>query len=576
VYGQVYDLAEKIPQYKSNIQEKVAWFGRFTKGGGAFDKANKAVRETIEDASSKPTTAPKPASPDQGALNVQDNPDGTKKLVPVNPHGEPVNPVPVTITDKPAGSEDASVAFKSFYAGIAPVVEPLATLGLVAILMIFMLVAREDMRDHIIRLIGQGRINVTTQAMDEAAKRISKYLIAQCIVNGTYGVAIALGLWIIGATFGHNEPSFPNFLLWGLLTAILRFIPYIGPWIGAAFPIAISLAVYHGMGVPLAVVGMFLVIELASNNLMEPWLYGTSTGVSTVAILVAAVFWTWLWGAPGLLLSTPLTVLIAVTGKYVPQLEFLNIMLGDEPALEPKYRFYQRLLAEDVEEADDLLAEYLTEQSVVQVYDTVVLPAMSLAEEDWHRDRLDQRKQGMIRQAVRDLVEEIGEKPRKVSEADEGGAEPAAPAGARYEGCVLCLPAQDPADEIGAMMMAQVLEQEGYCAEYASVDKLASEYVEIVEKKGVQVVIVSALPPGATTHARYIVKRRRRRFPDQKIIVGLWTNFVSLERAKQRLESAGTSLVVGSLEKAAEELRQVVQPLMLGGAAAAAGAGTTA
>jgi len=410
--------------------------------------------------------------------------------------------------------------------------------------------------------------------MDEAATRISRYLIAQCIVNGTYGLAVALGLWIIGLTFGHNDPGFPNWFLWGMLTAVLRFIPYIGPWIGAAFPIAISLAVYHGMGVPLAVIGMFLVIELCSNNLMEPWLYGSSTGVSTVAILVAAVFWTWLWGAPGLLLSTPLTVLIAVAGKYVPQLEFLNIMLGDEPALEPKYRFYQRLLAEDAEEADELLAEYLKDQSVVQVYDTVVLPAMSLAEEDWHRDRLDQRKQGMIRQAVRDLVEEIGEKPRQVSESAEGGggggggAEAAAPAGAAYEGCILCLPARDVADEIGAMMMAQVLEREGYCAEYASVDKLASEYLEIVERKGVQVVIVSALPPGATTHARYIVKRLRSRFPEVKIVVGLWTNFGSLERAQQRLASAGTTAVVGSLEKAAEELRQVVQPLMVTAAAA--------
>src|SRR5258706_2960114 len=280
-----------------------------------------------------------------------------------------------------------------------------------------MLMAREDLRDRVIRLIGQGRINITTQAMDEAGQRVSRYLIAQCIVNGAYGLSIALGLWLIGATFGHHDPSFPNWFLWGLLTGILRFIPYIGPWIGSAFPIAISLAVYHGMTVPLAVIAMFLIVELLSNNFLEPWLYGASTGVSTVAILVAAVFWTWLWGTPGLLLSTPLTVLIAVTGKYVPQLEFLNILLGDEPALAPKYRFYQRLLAEDVEEADELLAEYLAEKPVVQVYDEVVLPAMSLAEHDWHNDRLDQAKQAAIRQAIRDLVEEVGEKPRKVPDA---------------------------------------------------------------------------------------------------------------------------------------------------------------
>jgi methylmalonyl-CoA mutase cobalamin-binding subunit len=276
-----------------------------------------------------------------------------------------------------------------------------------------------------------------------------------------------------------------------------------------------------------------------------------------------------------LLLSTPLTVLIAVTGKYVPQLEFLNILLGDEPALAPKYRFYQRLLADDVEEADELMAEYLAEKSIVEVYDEVVLPAMSLAEHDWHHDRLDQHKQASIRQAVRDLVEEVGEKPRKMNDtpADAGneGAKPAAATAevSQYEKCILCLPARDPADEIAAMMLAQLLEQEGYCAEYVSVEKLASEYVQLVESQGVQVVMISALPPAAVTHARYIVKRLRARFPDIKIIVGLWTTGGNLEKARLRLESAGTNLVVGSLEKAIEQLRQVVAPLMLAEGASA-------
>ncbi|HYE19823.1 MAG TPA: AI-2E family transporter [Tepidisphaeraceae bacterium] len=597
VYGQVYDLAEKIPQYKTNIQEKVAWFGKFSKGGGAFDKANKAVQETFKDAASKPTTAPLPATPDQPAAQLQPGPGGAQNVVPVNPTTQPVNPIPVTVVDRPAGADDATVAFKSFYAGIAPVVEPLATLGLVAILMIFMLVAREDMRDRIIRLIGQGRINVTTQAMDEAAKRISKYLIAQCIVNGTYGVAISIGLWVIGATFGGNEPSFPNFLLWGLLTAILRFIPYIGPWIGAAFPIAISLAVYHGMAVPLAVLGMFLVIELVSNNVMEPWLYGSSTGISEVAILVAAVFWTWLWGAPGLLLATPLTTIIVVMGKYVPQLEFLNILLGSEPALEPKYRLYQRLLAEDTEEAEELLTEYVGERSLVKVYDQIVLPALGLAEADRHRDRLDERKQAVIRTEVRELVEEMADLPASAEGAklrpgtdtaagtlvptgngnghakpkiidtvcgtDDGPATDAEAVG--YERPVLCLPARDEADEIAGTMLAQLLDRRGYRAEYVSVEKLASEYVQMVVDKGAQVVFVSALPPAAVTHARYIVKRLRSKLPELKIIVGLWTlcGEDTVRKAKARIGAAGTDLVVCSFEDAIEQLRQVVAPLVL-------------
>jgi predicted PurR-regulated permease PerM/methanogenic corrinoid protein MtbC1 len=518
---------------------------RFTKGS-AIDKTMKVFKEATEQATSKPSTAP---------VSVR----------------QPTT-LPVFVTNTAPGEGTAANPFKNLYQSFAPLIEPLATAGIVAIFVIFMLLGREDLRDRLIRLIGQGRINLTTQAMDEAATRVSRYLIAQCIVNGTYGLAVGLGLWLIGMFVGHSNPPFPNWLLWGLLTGLLRFIPYIGPWLGAAFPILLSLAVYHGMSMPLAVIILFVVMELLSNNAMEPWLYGASTGVSTIAILVSAVFWTWLWGTPGLLLSTPLTVCIVVMGKYVPQLEFLNIMLGDEPALEPKYRFYQRLLAGDVEEADELLAEYLKDQPVVKVYDEVVLPAMGLAEADWHRDHLDQRKQQMIRDAVRELVEEIGDRPRKSKETEEiekKGDEckvPEMPAQsnlARYERCILCIPARDEADEIGGMMMAQILMQEGYASEYVSVDKLASEYIDLVEKKNVEVVMVSALPPAAATHARYIVKRLRMKFPELKIVVGLWTLKGELKRSKQRLGAAGADAAVASLEEAVEQLRQVVQPLLV-------------
>jgi predicted PurR-regulated permease PerM/methanogenic corrinoid protein MtbC1 len=562
VFGQLNDLADNLDRYKSNIEEKVTWVQRFTKGG-AIDKTMKVFKEATEKATTSPTNA-------AATQTAQTSPP--PRSPPASPSAEPERPVRVVVTNQSPGEAAGANPFKNLYHSFAPLLEPLALAGIVAIFVIFMLLGREDLRDRLIRLIGQGRINLTTQAMDEAATRVSRYLIAQCIVNGTYGLAVALGLWLIGMFVGHNNPPFPNWLLWGFLTGLLRFIPYIGPWLGAAFPIVLSLAVYHGMSVPLAVIIMFVVIELVSNNAMEPWLYGASTGVSTVAILVSAVFWTWLWGTPGLLLSTPLTVCIVVMGKYVPQLEFLNIMLGDEPALEPKYRFYQRLLAGDVEEADELLAEYLQDQPVVKVYDDVVLPAMGLAEADWHRDRLDQRKQQMIRDAVRELVEEIGERPRKAKETSEieGKGDKCEvpdvtqPANmARYERCILCIPARDEADEIGGMMMAQILTQEGYASEYVSVDKLASEYIDLVERKNVEVVIGSALPPAAATHARYIVKRLRMRFPELKIVVGLWTLKGELKRSKQRLTAAGADVVVASLEEAVEQVGQIVQPLLV-------------
>jgi len=574
VYGQISDLAEKLPQYQSNMEEKATWLRKLT-SGGAFDKASRAIEKSIERATSKPSSSPT-ITPSVATTTAEERDSLTSS--------DARPPIPVVLT------HGAPNPFSTFYKSLAPVIEPAATLGLVAILMIFMLVAREDLRDRIIRLIGQGRINITTQAMDEAGKRISKYLIAQCIVNGTYGLAVGLGLWLIGLTLGDSSPSFPNWLLWGLLTGVLRFIPYIGPWIGAAFPMIISLAVYHGMTVPLVVLAMFLVIELISNNWMEPWLYGSSTGVSEVAILIAAVFWTWLWGMPGLLLATPLTTIIVVMGKYVPQLEFLNILLGSDPALEPKYRFYQRLLAEDVEEAEDLLTEYVSEQSLVNVYDDVVLPALSLAETDRHRDRLDAPKQEQIRIEIRDLVEQMGDIPPEheaIKTRGENGKltltikkgtvpGPDLPVrgpedlavenqAANYDRTILCLPARDPADEISGLMLTQLLDRRGYHAENVSVEKLASEYVELVETKGVQVVFISALPPAAVTHARYIVKRLRSRLPDVKIIVGLWTvsGEANIRRATERLTKTGADVVVCTLREALHQLRQVVAPLAL-------------
>src|SRR5205814_8951170 len=238
------------------------------------------------------------------------------------------------------------------------------------------------------------------QPLADAATRISRYRLMPSVVNGPCGIAIALGLWLIGV---------PNPFLWGLLCAILRFIPYIGPWIGASFPILLSLAEFSGMREVVLTVCLFLLVELLSNNFMEPWLYGSSTGMSTVAILIAAVFWTWLWGPIGLLLSTPLTVVLVVMGKYVPSLAFLNVLLGDEPVLERHARVYQRLLALDQEEAFELVREEIANSSLEDVYENVLLPALSLAEQDRHKGDLDERRQRFIRRSMRDMIDELGE-----------------------------------------------------------------------------------------------------------------------------------------------------------------------
>jgi methylmalonyl-CoA mutase cobalamin-binding subunit len=346
---------------------------------------------------------------------------------------------------------------------------------------------------------------------------------------------------------------------------------------------------------------MFVVIELLSNNLMEPWLYGSSTGMSTVAVLVSAVFWTWLWGPVGLLLATPLTVILVVLGKYVPQLRFLDILLGDEPVLEPPARVYQRLLALDQEEAADVARSYLRDNSLEKVFDDVLVPALGLAEQDRHRGRLDEERADFIRQSMRDLVEELSDEYKQsgvridqplAETLKEAAAETVAAAknlttnmtniasgngaGATLsvqakravipKDCkvtVVCLPAHDDADDVVAYMLQQLLEVQGYCAFHQSVTKLASEMVESVESHQADAVVVSAIPPGAVSYSRYLCKRLHARFPELSMVVGLWTMKGNLEKAKERVTCEGSVRVVASLGDAIEQVNQLVQPVLM-------------
>ncbi len=566
---QVEDLAQRLPQYKDNIIEKV----RAVRGGndGALGKAAKTIEE-VKQAVDHPTTQSTEAAQNTEAAAPLPPP-------PTELHAGPVastQPVVVRVVAEPA----PPLQTLGTYLGTA--VDPLATAGIVLVFVIFMLLQREDLRDRLIRLVGEGQIHVTTTAFDDAAGRITRYLTAQAIVNGTYGLAISLGLWIIGMTLGGGW--FPSFVLWGLLCGLLRFIPYIGPWIGAAFPLTVAFAVYPGYSVFVATVALFVVIELISNSLMEPWLYGASTGMSTVAILVAAVFWTWLWGPIGLLLATPLTVCIVVIGKYVPQFAFLDVLLGDQPVLEPYQRLYQRLLATDQEEATSLAEQAIADQPLDQVYDQMVLPALALAEADRHSERLDERRGLFMRQAFRDIVDQLVDEERlkevrrgadetlRLAKNEAAPSEPAAdsaqhpPREKLPSDCpinIVCLPAHDEADEIVGIMLAQLLELRGYCAFAASHNALASEMLNEIEQRQAQIVCVSALPPSAVTHARYLCKRLHGRFPGINTVVGLWTVKGDLSKAKHRIACAGDVTLATNLAGAIEQITKFVQPLLL-------------
>ncbi len=359
---QMTHLAPKIPEYQNNIQAKLS-----------------SVNEYAAAALSKITKK----APEVGQNILPTEPPGV-------PQGTTELPFSVRVLSSPTSP------LQLFGGMFGSLLEALGTIGIVIVLVVFFLIRREDLRDRFIHLVGKGHVTVTTQMLEDANTRVSRYLFMLFLVNTIFGISVGIGLYLIGV---------PSAILWGILAAALRFIPYIGPWIAAAMPIALSLA-SAGWVEPILTVALFVVLELFNSNVLEPWLYGKQTGVSAVAILVAAIFWLWLWGPVGLLLATPLTVCLLVVGKHVPQLSFLNVLLGNEPVFEPKKRIYQRLVAGDQEEADELLEDLLEHKPLVEVYDTVLIPALALTEIHWHRGEFNDGKHKFIMESLKEMIQD--------------------------------------------------------------------------------------------------------------------------------------------------------------------------
>ena len=395
---QLIDLAAKLPDYQTNIDNKLHAIRLPT--GGAFGRFSHSVSELqkqLPDSLEPPASATGPvpetkATTATRSLNV--------------PAAQP--PTPVRIVDSQSRLPQILQTTATGLLG------PFGTAGLVSLLVIFMLLKREDLRGRMIRLIGQGRISATTRAMDDAGSRVARYLTMLLLVNVGFGLCIAIGLYFIGV---------PNAALWGAFAAIMRFVPYVGVWIAAAFPILLSFAVSTSWLSPLLTFGLFVVLELINANALEPWLYGSSTGVSSVALIIAAVFWTWLWGPIGLVLAIPLTVCLAVMGRHVPKLQFLSVLLSEEQALAPHEECYHRLLAFGLDEANDLAEAYVKTNSLTSLYDSVLIPTVTLAEMDAQRDELGPEQRSAIHRHIHDLIEDLGSAPPSKSqlEADKAG-----------------------------------------------------------------------------------------------------------------------------------------------------------
>ncbi|WP_445500389.1 AI-2E family transporter [Microvirga sp. G4-2] len=521
---QLVQLANNLPAYQTTITQKIRSLQQSAPGGSVVEK----VTTTIED------------------LGKELSGDEKKPETPQPRLGAESSREPVTVRLEAPKAQPLEM----IRTVVGPLLAPLATAGLVVIFVIFVLLEREDLRDRFIKLAGAGDLQKSTQAINDAAARVSRYLLMQLVVNLTYGIPIGIALYFIGV---------PNAVLWGLLAAVLRFIPYLGPFLAALFPIALAIAVDPGWTMLLWVVGLFLVAELISNNVIEPWLYGSSTGLSSLAIIMAAIFWTTLWGPVGLFLATPLTVCLVVIGRYVPQLEFLGVLLGSDPVLAPEERLYQRLLAGNLEEAVEIAEDYVDECSSREFYDKVAIPALRLAENDRQRSTTDTNYRRLVADTaicvVREVEDHVREKAATGDEANEDTGEGRLPpAKAERPSSVLCLAGRTELDRAAAEMMAQVLDERGIGARVLPPIAVSQGALGQLDLQGVDVVCLSYLHPQPQVYARYICRRLRRRAPHVKLVVCCWNLAPGAGQTEDLKKQMASDAVFASLETCVDQV----------------------
>ncbi len=490
VAGQVANLADNIPTYQRNIVAKVHALSEAGSGNGVLEHLSKVVERI--------------------GAEMQDTAKESKEDA--SPQSSRRDPMPVEIVTR----SNPVATLGNF---ILPLISPFATAGLVIVLVIFMLLEREELRDRFIRLVGLGDLHRTTAALQDAGKRVGKYLLMQLVVNALYALPISIGLWVLGI---------PNAILWGLLTLVLRFVPYIGPVIGMILPLFLALAIAPGWSLVAWVAGLFIVTELLSNNVVEPWLYGSHTGLSPLAIIVSAIFWSWLWGPVGLMLSTPLTVCLVVLGRYVPQFSFLDVLLGNEPVLQMHEKLYQRLLAGDPNEATDNAEDFLEDEDLIDYYEKVGLPALQLGEQDRQRGVMTDAQitlltattQTLIGNLAEIAIEEEEEPEDDADEADtnrsgERVGEPLLPDGTGRG--VLCIGGRGAMDDAVASMIGQVLTIQGATVAQSDHTAINGRTINLLRLAEIDTVLIAFLNSGSKAHARQAVRRLKRQKPSLRV-----------------------------------------------------------
>jgi predicted PurR-regulated permease PerM len=528
VTAQISSLLRELPEHTATVKAKVKSLKQFAGGSGR-------IAQMIEDINSELKGAPESSA-------AGDAPSAARE--------QPTKEGPRAVVLQP----QSPLWLERITGFLSPLLEYVGELALAIILVIFMLQKREEFRNRVIRLVGHGRIAASTKFVDEAGHRISRFLLMQAIVNGSFGLVLGFGLLAIGVKYA---------LLWGFLGAMLRYLPYIGPYLASVFPIATTLALSEGWSTTLLVIGLFVVLELIVANGVEPWLYGQSMGVSEIALLVSAAFWAFMWGPIGLVLSSPLTVCMVMLGRYVPRLEFLAVLLGDEPALAPTVSFYQRLLARDQDEAEDLILEHLKTDARDQVFDTMLVPALRESREGKSRGEITEADENAILQSISEIAEDLGDILCGSSQAGAEGnsAEQAADSPSQRRFVVFGCPARDNADLAALGMLEKLIDPARWRMKLIAPQTLGSELLEMVALEEPDVVCIAAIPPGGRAHTRYLCKRLHARFPDLRIIVGRWGESGSEQKSGAELEQAGVFTTAVTLLETRQQLHALL-PLL--------------
>lgn len=510
---QIVHVVVQLPEYESNIQRK------FQSRPGSPPSKLATIIESLREIDANPLGEPQPAG-------------STSKPAPQS--GK--NPSKTTVVVQPA-------SFSLLSALHGSVLAPIITIGAVIVFSMFMLAERELLRNKLLRLAGRSHLTTTTRALDEAAQRVSRYLLLQSIVNIAYGTLVAVGLHLLGI---------PNALVWGALSGLLRYVPYLGAIIATALPSVVALGAFADWHRALYVVAFYLVLELTTANLIEPHIYGSQTGISPMAILIAAIFWSLVWGPVGLLLSTPLTVCLVAFGRHIPHLEFLSILLGDEPALAPSVKVYQRLLADDSEEALTIVSGYLEQNSLEGLYDSVLVPVLTMTEHDRRRGALLDHQEAVVLDSLKELLENLDDRVNSDAIGDK------APRSERFIGnanhaAALVVPVRNEADEIGAILLSRLVNRTQHEADVLAPGPL-KESIDQISKAAPGLVCICSVPPFSLRYTRALYKTLKHLHPDVRVIVGVWSLEGPTISLQERIGLTEPDRVATTLSEAAQQI----------------------